>query len=235
MHSDPNTANLTSTKLWRAWWPWNFQMRRIREIMNSIFKLHTCFIELEWRLACINGNRNRAFGSNCFLKFTFTSFSNIYKSFISCSRSERVVSALIVLKWQNQPFGINIHAYRPCLVVKTQVHYQLFNCNMLISKPKQNLLHQHYCAPIVCHLPHSTFIKRDYILHYCQLSWSFIEMSWNCAALYIPWITTYTFSSCHKILNKCSEQILLRSLVCDLCTPLQSHKRGHLNSDGSKQ
>lgn len=166
--------------------------------MNSVFELHTRFIELEWRVACINANRNRTLDSNCFLKFTFTSFSNIYKSFISCSRSVRVVSALIILKWQNQPFGINLHAYTPCLLVKIQVH---FNCNMLISKPQQNSIHQDYCALIICHLPHNPFIKRYCILHYCQLPWSFIEMSLNCAALYIPWITTYTSGSCHKILK----------------------------------
>ena len=185
-------------------------MRKRREIINSLFTLHTFFIELEWRLARINANRNRAFGSNCFLQFTFTSSSNIYKSRNSCSRSVRVVSAFTLLKWQYQPFVINLHIYRPCLLVKTQVQYQLFNCNMLISKPKQNLIHQHYCVLIIRHLPHNPFIKRYCILPYCQLPWSFIVMSWNYVALYIPCITTYTCGSFHKI-SKIIYKHLLRT------------------------
>jgi len=170
----------------------------------------------------------------------FTSFINIYKSLISCSRSARVVSARTILKWQYQPFVINLHIYRPYLLVKTQVQYQLFNCNTLISKPKQNLIHQYYCVLITCHLPHNPFIKRHCILPYFQHPWSFIVMSWivlPCTFLVSPLTRLVLFTWFLKLsINSCSEQILLGSLgKCDLsCAPLQSHKRVHLNRDGSK-
>jgi hypothetical protein len=113
-----------------------------REIITSLFKLHTFFIGSKFP-SCINGNWDRPYGSNCFLQFifklfNFNSFSNFYNSDTGCSKIDRGISAVTFLKWQYQPFVINIHTYRPCLLVKTQVQYQLFNCNMLISKPKQH-------------------------------------------------------------------------------------------------